>query len=382
MDEALRIGLVAGEPSGDRLGAALITEIRRSHPRTQFEGIAGPQMREAGCQVLAGAEQLAVMGLAEVLRHLPALLLLRSRISRHFRHKPPHVFVGIDAPDFNLTLEQSLKRAGVPTVHWVSPSVWAWRQYRLGRIRRSVDLLLTLFPFEADFLQQHGVRAQFVGHPLADEISTEQSRLEARDRLGLDRNRPCIALLPGSRQTEVRRLLPVFLEAAQLCGRKIPGLQLVLPVAAPGLLPTCQARLGPPRQDRLAVMLLEGRARESMRAADAVLLASGTVALECMLIGRPMVVAYRLHPLTYQLVRHMLRVPFVSLPNLLLGTQQVPEFLQANATPDKLAGALLELLQQPQKAARQIEPFAGMHLTLGQNAAQRAARHVIETGLS
>ncbi|MEA2079215.1 MAG: lipid-A-disaccharide synthase, partial [Pseudomonadota bacterium] len=317
----------------------------------------------------------------EVLGHLPGLLRLRRKISRHFRRKPPDVFVGIDAPDFNLSLEKKLKRAGIPTVHWVCPSVWAWRQYRLGKIRHSVDLMLTLFPFEAQFLEQHGVRAQFVGHPLADEITVIHSQQGARERLGLEKNGPCIALLPGSREAEIKRLLPLFLEAAHLCRRLIPALQFVLPLATPALLPLCRAWLASARHDELAVTLLEGRAREAMTAADAVLLASGTAALECMLLERPMVVAYRLHPLSYQLVSRLLRVPYVSLPNHLLGMMQVPEYLQADATPEKLAGALLELLEHPQKAAQQIEPFARVHRQLRQNAAQRAALHVIERGM-
>jgi len=380
MTDALRIGLVVGELSGDRLGAALIYAIRKRYPQAQFEGVAGPRMREAGCQVLAHSERLAVMGLVEVLGHLPGLLRLRRKISRHFRRKPPDVFVGIDAPDFNLSLEKSLKRAGIPTVHWVCPSVWAWRQYRLGKIRHSVDLMLTLFPFEAQFLEQHGVCAQFVGHPLADEITANHSPQRVRERLGLEKNRPCIALLPGSRATEVKRLLPLFLEAAHLCRQLIAEVQFVLP-AAPGLLAVCKAWLDSVRHDELAVTLLEGQARDAMTAADAVLLASGTAALECMLLERPMVVAYRLNPLSYQLVSHLLRVPYVSLPNHLLGMMQVPEYLQADATPEKLAGALLELLQHRQKAAQQIEPFARLHRQLRQNAAQRAAQHIIEKGM-
>jgi lipid-A-disaccharide synthase len=381
MDKVLRIGMVAGEVSGDRLGAALIAAIRDQHPQAHFEGVAGPGMREAGCRALAHYEPLAVMGLVEVLGRLPGLLQLRRKISRHFRDHPPDVFVGIDAPDFNLPLEKQLKQAGIPTVHWVCPSVWAWRQYRLGKIRHSVELMLTLFPFEAQFLEQHGVSAQFVGHPLADEITAHQSRQQARDMLGLEKNRPCLALLPGSRASEVRRLLPVFLEAALLCRRLIAELQIVIPLAAVDLLPLCQVWLDSARHDGLAVTLLDGQARDAMTAADAVLLASGTAALECMLLDRPMVVAYRLHPLSYQLVSRLLRVPYVSLPNHLLGRRQVPEYLQADVTPEKLAAALLDLLQHPQKAQQQIEPFAGVHRQLQRNAAQRAAQHIIERGM-
>jgi lipid-A-disaccharide synthase len=381
MTDALRIGLVAGELSGDRLGSALMHAIRKLHPQAQFEGIAGPGMREAGCLPLAHSERLAVMGLVEVLGRLPGLVSLRRQITRHFRRRPPDVFVGIDAPDFNLSLEKSLRRAGIPTVHWVCPSVWAWRQYRLGGIRNSVDLMLTLFPFEARFLQQHGVCAQFVGHPLADEILANDSQQAARERLGLDIDRPCIALLPGSRVTEIKRLLSVFLEAAQLCRQAIAGVQFVLPAATADLLPVCSSCLDLARHRELGVMLLEGQARDAITAADAVLLASGTVALECMLLRRPMVVAYRLHPLSYQIVSRLLRVPYVSLPNHLLATMQVPEYLQSDATADKLAGALLQLLQHPQKAAQQIEPFARVHRQLQQNAVQRAAQHILERGM-
>ena len=338
-------------------------------------------MREAGCRALAHSERLAVMGLVEVVGQLPGLLQLRRKISRHFRRQPPDVFVGIDAPDFNLPLEKTLKRVGIPTVHWVCPSVWAWRRYRLGRIRHSVELMLTLFPFEAQFLEQHGVRAQFVGHPLADEITGQQSRQQARASLGVEENRPCIALLPGSRVGEIRRLLPLFLDAARRCRRVNAALQFVVPLAAADLLPLCKPWLDSARRNGLAVTVLEGRAREAMSAADAVLLASGTAALECMLLERPMVVAYRLHPLSYQLVSRLLRVPYVSLPNHLLGKMQVPEYLQADATAEKLSAALLELLQHPQKATQQTEPFARVHRQLQQNAAQRAAQHIIERGM-
>ncbi len=380
MTEVLRIGLVAGELSGDRLGAALIRAIRELCPGTQFEGIAGPDMREAGCRALVPSERLAVMGLVEVLGHLPGLLRIRRTLCRHFQQNPPDVFVGIDAPDFNLPLERRLRMVGIPTVHWVCPSVWAWRQYRLSKIRRSVDLMLTLFPFEARFLEQEGVPARFVGHPSADEISVNPSKQQARESLGLAEDRPCIALLPGSRMAEVKRLLPVFLEAAHLCRKTMGELQFVMPAATAALLPVCRSWLESAQYAGLAVSLLEGRAREVMTAADAVLLASGTAALECMLLERPMVVAYRLHPLSYQLISRLLRVPYVSLPNLLLGTRQVPEFLQTDVQPQKLAAALLELLQQPHSAQRQIEPFAQVSQQLRQNAARRAAQFIIERG--
>ena len=380
MIRPIRIGLVAGELSGDQLGAALIRAIQAIQPDAQFEGIAGAEMRAAGCQALARSERLAVIGLVEVLGRLPVLLRLRSKIARHFLHNPPDVFVGIDAPDFNIPLERALKRKGIPTVHWVSPSVWAWRKYRLKKIRRSVDLMLTLFPFEAQFYQQQGVAARFVGHPLADEITGSPSRQQAKALLKLDGQSPCVALLPGSRAAEVKRLLPVFIEAARLCKRTLPDLQFVLPVATPGLLSLCGGMLNSRTQEELSLRVLNGQARQAMLAADVVLLASGTATLECMLVNRPMVVAYRMHPLSYAMASRMLHVPYVSLPNNLLGAGQVPEYLQSAATPPQLAAAVLELLQQPDKAVRQIEPFARMHEQLQTNAALQVAQQVIERG--
>ncbi len=374
----LRIGLVAGELSGDQLGAALIQAIRARRPDAQFEGIAGPRMRAAGCRALAHSEQLAVMGLAEVLVHLPALLRLRRRIAAHFLANPPDVFVAIDAPDFNLSLERSLKRRGVTTLHWVSPSVWAWRRYRLAKIRASVDLVMTLFPFEARFYAEQGMAAAYVGHPLADEIPLAGKGRGGADADGCSGGSGCIALLPGSRMAEVRRLLPVFLETARLCLQARPGLRFLLPVAAPHLLPLCRQWLRKRAYAALPVRLLDGNARQAMEAADAVLVASGTATLECLLLGRPMIVAYRLHPFTYPLVKRMLRVPFVSLPNLLLGGKRVPEYLQNDAQPRRLAPALLELLENPQQAARQTQAFQEVHRDLRQQAAQRAASLVLE----
>jgi lipid-A-disaccharide synthase len=380
MTDPLRIGLVAGELSGDQLGAALIRAVKSIHPHAQFEGIAGAEMRAAGCQALARSERLAVMGLVEVLGRLPGLLRLRRKIARYFLHNPPDVFVGIDAPDFNIPLERRLKRNGIPTVHWVSPSVWAWRKYRLKKIRHSVDLMLTLFPFEAQFYEQQGVAARFVGHPLADQITGSPSRQQAKTLLELDVQSPCVALLPGSRAAEVKRLLPVFVKVARLCKQTIPELQFVLPVATPGLLPLCRKILSTEAQEEFSLTVLSGQARQAMLAADVVLLASGTATLECMLVERPMVVAYRMHPLSYALASRMLHVPYVSLPNNLLGAGHVPEYLQSAATPQQLAASVLDLLQQPEKATRQVQPFAKVRLQLQTNAALQVAQQVIERG--
>jgi len=372
------IGVVAGELSGDQLGAALIRRVRRHRPEVRFVGIAGPQMRAAGCEVLAEAEELSVMGLVEVLRRLPQLWPLRRRVARYFCARPLQLFIGIDAPDFNLGLERRLKRHAISTLHWVSPSVWAWRHYRLKKIRHSSDAVLTLFPFEAAFYQQHRVAAHFVGHPLADEIPRPLPVQPAREQLGMASDRPCVALLPGSRSAEVERLLPRFLQAALLCQRALPALQFVLPLASPRLGPRCRAWLARPEYATLGILLVEGQARTAMAAADVVLLASGTATLECTLLERPMVVAYRLHPVTHALVRRLLRVPYVSLPNNLLQRPQVPEYLQSQATPAHLSAALLELLQDPDAAARQVAPFAALRESLRQDAVGRVSDLVLQ----
>jgi lipid-A-disaccharide synthase len=378
MESAPHIGLAAGEASGDQLGAALMAAIRDRCPGARFTGIAGPMMRAAGCEAVARSEELSVMGLAEVLAHLPRLLRLRKRVARHFLQGPPRVFIGIDAPDFNLALEQRLRRRGIRTLHWVSPSVWAWRRYRLKKIRNSVDRILTLFPFETGFYRDHGVEAHFVGHPLADEIGPDCDRRAAREALAVDPVAPCLALLPGSRGSELDRLLPVFLQAAQRCRQSLPDLQLVLPVASQALTARCEAIMRQPAFAGLGVRVLQGGARRAMCAADAVLVASGTATLECLLLRRPMVVAYRLHPLSYQLVRRLLHVPYVSLPNILLGRAQVPEFLQSAATARRLADALLVLLRDTEAAAAQVAPFAALHDQLRCDSARRAAELVLQ----
>ncbi len=375
----LRIGLVAGEVSGDQLGAALIDAIRKRCPDAVFEGVAGPGMREAGCTGLADIDALSVMGLAEVLGRLPSLVALRRRLRRHFMANPPDVFVGIDAPDFNLGLEAGLKRAGIPVVHWVSPSVWAWRQYRVRKIGRSTDLMLTLFPFEEQFYRTHGIPSFCTGHPLADEIPACSNPAEARAKLGLQGGIRYVALLPGSRRSEVKRLFPVFLEMARRCRQSAADVEFLVPAASNKIYRQCQELLATTGGCAdLPVTLLDGQARDVMQSADAVVLASGTAALECMLVRRPMLVAYRLHPLSVALVKWMLKSPYVSLPNHLLGRMQVPEYLQNDATPSRLAEGLLALLQDPERAAAQVAPFAAVHSDLKRGAADRAAQHILE----
>lgn len=375
----LRVGLVAGEASGDLLGAELIEAIRERVPEARFEGIAGPRMVAAGCRAFAPSERLAVMGLIEPLGRLPELLRLRHRLVRHFLEDPPDVFVGIDAPDFNLALEHKLRRGGIPAVHYVSPSVWAWRQYRVRKIARSVDAVLTLFPFEAEFYQTHGVPVTFVGHPLAERISERTDPEAARQALGLQGQGPVLALLPGSRLGEINRLGRDFLMAAAQLSEHIPQLRVIAPMASASARAAFEAQwqqVAP----RLALQLFDGRSHEVMAAADAVLLASGTAALEAMLLKRPMVVAYRLAGLTYALLRHLklMKVTRYSLPNLLAQADVVPELIQDAVTPQALAKAVEPLLLDSASREQQLAAFDEVHRQLRAGGSAKAAEAVIE----
>ncbi|WP_354671210.1 lipid-A-disaccharide synthase [Thiohalobacter sp. IOR34] len=376
-DRPLRIGLVAGEASGDLLGAGLIQALRERCPGIEFEGIGGPLMQAAGCRSLFPMERLSVMGLVEVLRHLPGLLRLRRQLAGHFLARPPDLFVGIDAPDFNLGLERRLRAAGIPVAHYVSPSVWAWRRYRLPRIARSVDRMLTLFPFEAEFYREHAVPVRFVGHPLADMIPAEVDAAAARRALGLEPGAPLLALLPGSRRGEVTRLAPSFIGAAAELARRRPGLQFAAPFATAATRALFEAELGR-HPEAPPIRCLDGQSRELMAAADAVLLASGTATLEALLLRRPMVVAYRLAPLSYRLLRRLVRLPYYSLPNLLAGEALVEERLQAAVEPVTLADDLERLLDDTPRRERLAQRFAAIHEQLGGDASGRAAEAVLE----
>ena len=374
----VRIALVAGETSGDALGAGLIAELRQRYPAAQFAGVGGDAMRAAGFDAWHDAGELAVMGLAEVLKHLPRLSKLRRHLRRRVLDWKPDVFVGIDAPDFNLGLERWLKRRGVRTVHYVSPSVWAWRERRAQKIGRSADLVLCLFPIEPPIYARHGIDARYVGHPMADEIAMEPDQASAREALGLRPHSPVLAVLPGSRLGEIERLAPVFLEAARMVARSVPRLQIVVPAAngacraaiAPLLSPL--ATLDPPPA------LVDGRAREAIVAADVVLLASGTATLEAMLAKRPMVVGYRLAPLTYRIVKGLglLKVDRYALPNVLHGGDLAPELMQDACTPPNLAAAVLDLFQRPEAGAGLQPAYRELHVALRQNASARAAEAI------
>jgi lipid-A-disaccharide synthase len=372
----LRIGLIAGEASGDNLGAGLIRAIRARVPDASFEGVAGPRMIAEGCRALYPAERLAIMGVAEVLTHYRGLRAMRGDLVRHFTEDPPAVLIGIDAPEFNLGLEARVKASGVRTVHYVSPQVWAWRRGRLRTISRSVDLMLTLFPFEAAFYEEHGVPVRFVGHPLADAIPMESDRGAARAALGLPVDAPLIALLPGSRVNEVKRLAEVFLRTARWCLERRPDLHFVAPMAGPETRRLFEEALE--REPVPTLRLCDGRSHEVMTAADAILLASGTATLEAMLLKRPMVVAYRMARLSYWLARRLLYVDRYAIPNLLAGDRLVPEFIQDDVRPEAMGARLLEYIEQPALADAANARFAQLHAELRQGADERAAEAVLQ----
>lgn len=369
---------VAGEDSGDQLGAELIGSLRTLHPQAHFVGIGGPRMRAVGFEAWHDIGELSVMGYAEVLRHLPRLLHLRARLAKRLLALKPAVFVGVDAPDFNFGLERKLKRAGIRTVHYVSPSIWAWKEKRAATIGKSADRVLCLFPMEPAIYEKYGVDATFVGHPLADRFPLVSDREAARDELGLARDAPVLAVLPGSRRSEIQRLGLIFLGAAARVRAQIPDLQIVIPAANDACRTMLESMLPPSAQ----ALILDGHSHRAMAAADVVLLASGTAALEAMLAKRPMVVGYRISSITYAIVRRLrlLKTSLYSLPNVLAGHALVPELMQEHCTPENLAVEVLRLFNEPGRRAAMVNAFDRMHLTLhtGGGAAAAAARAINE----
>ena len=369
------IAMVAGEASGDILGAGLIRSLRKRYPHARFVGIGGDEMIAEGFHSLVPMERLSVMGLVEVLVRLRELFAIRSRLMDYLLATPPDVMIGIDSPDFTLGVEERCRRAGIPTVHYVSPSVWAWRQKRIVRIARSVDLMLTLLPFEARFYEEHQVPVTFVGHPLADRIPMVPDTAGARDELGLAQDRPVLAILPGSRGGEVERLGALFLETARKLQAEHPDLQLVVPCVNREREMQVKA-LAETLAVKLPLTVVRGRSREVMAASDVVLLASGTATLEAMLLKKPMVVGYRLSGMTFAVVSRLVKVPWAALPNLLAGRELVPELLQDAATPDSLAAAVLERLDNPSERERLTSAFEQLHGQLRCNADESAAEAV------
>jgi lipid-A-disaccharide synthase len=372
---ALHIGILAGESSGDILGSGLMQALRERHPNLRFSGIGGALMQQQGLSSRVPMERLSVMGLVEPLKRLPELLRIRRDIVRHFSNDRPHVFVGIDSPDFNLGVERRLREQGIRTVHYVSPTVWAWRQRRIRKIAAAADLVLTLFPFEADYYRQQSVPVSFVGHPLADIIPMEPERAQARATLGLPASGKVLALLPGSRQGEVARMGPVFLQTASLLLQQYPDMHFLLPCASAERKEQLRNLL--PANTR-AIQLLDGQSRLAMTAADAVLLASGTAALEAMLLKRPMLVCYKMAPLSYAIISRMLKVPYFSLPNLLAGDALVEELVQDAVNPANLSTRVQALFQSGPQQARLDERYRAIHRALAGGASSKAAQAVLQ----
>ncbi len=372
----MNIGMVAGEASGSILGAGLIHALRDKQPDIQFSGIGGADMIAAGLHNFFDIERLTVMGFIEPLRRLPDLFRIRNHLYRYYTQHKPDVFVGIDYPGFNLNIELKLRKAGIPIVHYVSPSVWAWKQKRIFKIAKATDLVLTLLPFENEIYDRYQVPVTFVGHPLADAIPLQPDKAAARQSLNLEPDTQYVALLPGSRRGELQLLSEPFIAAAELCWQRKKNIKFITSAANALRNKEFQAhvqRLLP----NLPIQFFEGRSHDVMAAADVVLLASGTATLETLLFKRPMVIAYRLPNITYQIARRLVKIPYVGMPNLLTQKQTVPEFIQDDATPKNLSNALLDFLDHPEKTQRLQETFLQIHQQLRCNANQRAAEAVL-----
>ena len=359
------------------LASGLVEAIRARVPGARFEGIAGPRMLALGCDTLYPMERLSVMGLSEAVGRYLELIPVRRRLARRFAEDPPDAFIGVDAPDFNLSLELALRRAGVKTVHFVSPSVWAWRRYRLAKIARAVDMMLALFPFEPPLYEERSIPVRFVGHPLADEIAMHTSRDAARERLGLDRQARIVALLPGSRMSELRRLAEPLARTARWVHRRRPDVRFVAPLVDRATREFFSRALLEYAPD-IGCNLFQGESRDAMAASDVVLLASGTASLEAMLLKRPMVITYRTMRLTWMVGRAMLHVDHVGLPNLLAGRRLVPELLQDDATPERLGPLVLDRLDHPARQREVLEEFNRIHRTLRNDAFRKASEAVLE----
>ena len=374
-DKQLTIALVAGETSGDILGAGLIRTLKKHHPNIKFVGIAGPRMQAEGCQAWYEMEELSVMGIVEVLGRLRSILAIRRDITKRLIDLKPDVFIGIDAPDFNLSLEGKLKQAGIKTIHYVSPSVWAWKQKRVFKIKRNTNLILAFLPFEKAFYDKFDVPCRFIGHKMADDIPLEPDQTAMRQQLGLPVDCQCLALLPGSRHAEVTLLSEPFLKAAQLLRDKFPDLHIVVPLVngkRRAEFEQIKAEIAP----KLNLQLLDGHAREAMIASNAAILASGTVALECMLAKCPMVVGYKMKAFTFWLAKKLIKTPYVSLPNILAGKEIVPELLQHDCTPENIANHIVPLLKSDNSELKAT--FLALHKQIRCNADEQAAQAVLD----
>lgn len=375
--EAPLIGIVAGEPSGDLLGGALVQALRKRVPKARFVGIGGPQMMAAGVQSLFPLEKLSVRGYVEVLRHYREIAGIRRELKKYFLRERPRLFIGIDAPDFNLGLECAIKAEGIPAVHYVSPSIWAWRGGRIRNIRKSVTRMLTVFPFEAEIYEKAGVPVTYVGHPLADLLASAPTRAEARAGLRLPAAAPVVALLPGSRVSELESLADVFVAAAERIAAEVDGVRLLVPLVNRQTRELFEAALYRRQSGELEIKLLFGHAHEAMAAADVVLVASGTATLEAALLRRAMVITYRMPRLSWWIMKGMGYQPWVGLPNILAGEFVVPELLQDAATPEALSAAVVDLLRDTDKRKLIEQRFAEMAVNLRHNAAERAAEAIL-----
>jgi len=376
----LRIGIVAGEASGDFLAADLIKAIKMICPEVQVEGIGGERMQSEGCRILHPSEKLAVMGLIEVAGQFLELWKIRKQLLEHFAKFPPDVFIGIDAPDFNLGLERSLHDLGIKTVHYVSPSVWAWRQYRVKKIIYSTDLMLVLFPFEQEIYRQHQIQVKYTGHPLVDKIVPVADKLPVRQKLGLPADVKIIAIMPGSRQSELERMLSIQLDTAHCCSKQRDDLVFVTSVlseSAAGYIEQVLAARASNGQPVIRLKVYRNRTHEVLAAADAALLTSGTITLEAMLFNLPMIVAYRIHTISYIIIRAMVKARFVALPNLLADKRIVSEYIQQDCKPDKMGEELIRLLEDETVRERQIREFESVRRSLQRDSSTIAAEAVV-----
>lgn len=385
------IGIVAGEASGDLLGSHLIRALKKHRPDLEFIGIAGPKMIDEGAKTLFPMESLSVRGYVEVLRHLPGLFKIRKQLLQYFLKDPPDIFIGIDSPDFNFGLERSLKRKGIPTVHYVSPSIWAWRKGRMGKIKRAVSHMLALFPFELALYEEAGVPVTYVGHPLADMLPLKPDLKAARENLKLKSSDLVITMLPGSRQSEVQQLADLFVKTAKLILREQPDAQFLVPLITRETRMIFEQAIYSNQEHSnqeygtqadievkpLPIQILFGHAHLAMEAADAVIVASGTATLEAALLKRPMVITYRMPTLSWQILKRMNYLPYVGLPNILARRFIVPELLQNNATPEKLAEATLKMLSDKALMREIRAEFTLMHKSLRQNSQEKAARAIL-----
>lgn len=371
------IALVAGEASGDLLGSHLIEAIKQALPEVRFIGIGGPKMQSAGMEIMFPMEKLAVFGYIEALKHYREIVGIRNKLRASLIANPPDLFIGIDAPDFNLDLELALKQRGIPTVHYVSPSIWAWRGERIHKIKKAVSHILTLFPFEAAIYQQAGIPVTYVGHPLADMLPEQPKRDLMREQMRIPLKAKVFALLPGSRQGEVRQLAETYIGTAKLILQKIPGAQFLVPLASRETRTIFEDMLWKMEAQELPITMLFGHAHDAIIAADGVLVASGTATLETALLKRPMVITYKMHPLVYWLGKRQKYLPYVGLPNVLAGKFVVPEILQNDATPENLAQALLNLVGDKDAVAELEILFAHMHAQLKQDTAHKAAQAIL-----